>query len=150
MDEVRRYVEHRIRVAGYSGPNLFTQDALTEIARFTEGIPRNINNFCFNVLSLGCALQQKPVDSAIVREVISDLDISKLGSLSTPPPPEPVYIPKPLVAPVPPPIPPRGKNGEHLSPAEAKAYMQQISDRLKDWQESLNRVVKHPGSEKPN
>src|SRR5580693_9157394 len=52
VDEVRRYVEHRIRVAGYSGPNIFAQDALTAIARFTEGIPRNINNFCFNVLSL--------------------------------------------------------------------------------------------------
>ncbi len=150
--EVRNYVDYRLAVAGYQGESLFTPEALAEICEFTEGIPRNINNFCFNALSLACALQQKVVDSAIVHEVISDLDISRLGSVNTPSAAEPAFIPKPLVAPVPPPmpIPARGKNGEHLSPAEAKAYMQQISERLKDWQESLNRAVKHPGSEKPN
>ena len=36
----------------------------SQIARFTEGIPRNINNFCFNALSLACAMRQKTVDAA--------------------------------------------------------------------------------------
>ncbi|SRR5579883_1090199 len=151
-DEVKNYVDHRLAVAGYRGDTLFTPEALAEICEFTEGIPRNINNFCFNALSLACALQQKLVDSSIVQEVISDLDISRLGSIASAPLPvsEPVRIPKPLVAPVPPVAPIRNKNGENLTTAEAKAYMQQISERLKDWQESLNRAVKQPGSEKPN
>jgi len=162
--EVKKYVAHRLAVAGYRGDTLFTPEALEEICEFTEGIPRNVNNFCFNALSLACALQQKLVDSAVVQEVIADLDISRLGSGVQPAPgpmqipgteplhiprQEPMHIPRPQVAPVPPVAPIRSRNGESLSPAEAKAYMQQIADRLKDWQESLNRAMK-PGSEKPN
>ena len=56
---------------------LFTKEALTLIADHSEGIPRNINNLCFNSLSLGCALRRKPVDGNIVREVIADLDLGR-------------------------------------------------------------------------
>jgi hypothetical protein len=52
------------------------------IARHSEGIPRNINNICFNALSLGCALERKPIDEEIIREVLDDLDLGseELGS----------------------------------------------------------------------
>ena len=36
-----------------------TSEVYDSIARATEGIPRNINNFCFNSLSLACALRKK-------------------------------------------------------------------------------------------
>jgi len=75
--EIKNYVEHRLKIAGYQGDPIFTADAYESIADFTEGIPRNINNFCFNALSLTYALQKKLVDSDIVKEVISDLDISR-------------------------------------------------------------------------
>src|SRR5579864_2484423 len=78
--EVKNYIEHRLRVGGYEGEPLFTAEAYDEIARFSEGIPRNINNFCFNALSLACALRKRVVDDEVVREVMSDLDISKLTS----------------------------------------------------------------------
>src|SRR6266699_5894971 len=75
--EIKNYIEHRLQIAGYEGDPLFTPEALAQIAEFTEGNPRNVNNFCFNALSLACALRQKTVDSAVVKEVISDLDINK-------------------------------------------------------------------------
>src|SRR5262249_8556263 len=75
--ELKSYIEHRLKVAGYEGDQLFEEDILPEIARFTEGIPRNINNFCFNALSLACAMRQTVVDSAVVQEVMADLDIHK-------------------------------------------------------------------------
>ena len=75
--EIKNYIDHRLKIAGYEGGPLFTSEALSEIAQFTEGIPRNVNNFCFNALSLTCALRQKIVDLAVVQEVVSDLDISK-------------------------------------------------------------------------
>ena len=50
---------------------------MAETAEFTEGIPRNINNLCFNAMSLACAIVEKTIDTAIVREVISDLDITR-------------------------------------------------------------------------
>src|SRR5438552_6455227 len=75
--EIKSYIEHRLQVAGYEGESRFTEEVLSEIARFTEGIPRSVNNFCFNALSLACALRKRTVDLAIVQEVISDLDITK-------------------------------------------------------------------------
>src|SRR5207237_5579412 len=74
----KNYVEHRLRIAGYRGQPIFTSEALESIASYTEGIPRNVNNFCFNALSLICALRKKTVDSDVVKEVMSDLDLQKL------------------------------------------------------------------------
>jgi general secretion pathway protein A len=72
------YIEHRLRTAGYSLETpLFTKEALALIVQYSEGIPRNINNLCFNSLSLGCALKRKAIDGDIVREVIADLDLDR-------------------------------------------------------------------------
>ena len=77
-EDTRLYIEHRLRTAGYSfDMPLFTRDALTLIAEASEGIPRNISNLCFNSLSLGCALQRKPIGAELVREVIADLDLGR-------------------------------------------------------------------------
>jgi type II secretory pathway predicted ATPase ExeA len=95
--EIKAYIEHRMKIAGYEGEPVFTADAYEAIADFTEGIPRNVNNFCFNALSLGYATQQKLIDLNTVKEVISDLDISKLTTAGTrareTEQPEPVYVP---------------------------------------------------------
>jgi type II secretory pathway predicted ATPase ExeA/nucleoid-associated protein YgaU len=78
-EETSLYIAHRLRVAGYaSDMPLFTKDALALIAQSSDGIPRNINNLCFNALSLGAALQQKPIDREIVRQVTADLDIGQV------------------------------------------------------------------------
>jgi hypothetical protein len=74
--ETEEYIQHRLRVSGYKQGSLLTPDALTIVTEFSKGIPRNINNFCFSALSLAFALQQRRIDAAIAREVISDLDIS--------------------------------------------------------------------------
>ncbi len=37
IEETRKYIDHRLRVAGYTGAPLFTPDALVAVARFTEG-----------------------------------------------------------------------------------------------------------------
>jgi hypothetical protein len=96
-EETVHYVAHRVRSAGYgSDMPLFTKDALALISLCSEGIPRNINNLCFNALSLGFSLQQKPVDRDILRQVIADLDLGPMRrKLSLPPPPEESPAPKP-------------------------------------------------------
>jgi len=78
--ETERYMEHRLRVAGFRNGTPFTPRAKKLIGELSEGIPRNINNLCFGALSLGCALQQKAIDVDVIREVVSDLDLSKLAS----------------------------------------------------------------------
>jgi general secretion pathway protein A len=81
--ETAAYIQHRLRVAGhYSDESIFTSSALSLIAQASQGIPRNINNICFNSLTLGCALQRKTIDVDMIREVLTDLDFH---SKSTPP-----------------------------------------------------------------
>src|SRR5215472_2044575 len=74
--ETQQYIEHRLRLSGYKGGSLLSPEAMALVTEFSKGIPRNINNLCFNALSLAFALQQKSIDKAMVREVITDLDIS--------------------------------------------------------------------------
>ena len=75
--ETEQYIEHRLRVAGYdfSRP-MFTPQALETIAKYSRGIPRNINNVCFNSMSLGFVAKQRTIDDGMVREVIGDLDLN--------------------------------------------------------------------------
>jgi len=85
-EETALYVDHRLRTAGYLlNESLFTAEALALIARSSQGIPRNINNLCFNALSLGCALKRKRIDGDIIREVVQDLDLKPLGQTNSDP-----------------------------------------------------------------
>jgi general secretion pathway protein A len=77
-EETARFIDHRLRVAGYQGISLFTPSAIAMIAEFSGGIPRNINNLCFHSLSLAFALQKKTVDLPVVQEVAEDLDVRRL------------------------------------------------------------------------
>lgn len=79
VSETGDYIEHRLRVAGHSGPPLFNRGAVSAVAHLSGGIPRNINNLCFNALSLGYAGCRKTIDSDIVREVAADLDLGVLA-----------------------------------------------------------------------
>ena len=75
-EETQRYIAHRLRAAGCGPDNtLFTSEAGTLIARYSCGIPRNINNICFNAVSLGYVLKQKPIGKDVINEVATDLDL---------------------------------------------------------------------------
>jgi general secretion pathway protein A len=76
MTETAAYILHRLRFAGLeTEASIFTPSAVALIARHSEGIPRNINNLCFNSMSLAFALKRTEIDSEIVDEVISDLNV---------------------------------------------------------------------------
>jgi general secretion pathway protein A len=73
-EEIDAYIDHRLWVAGYNGPSLFTVGARTLLAEHSEGIPRNINNLCFCAMSLGWATKAITIDREIMRDVIADID----------------------------------------------------------------------------
>ena len=136
--EIKNYVEHRLQVAGYRGDPLFTPEAYDTMAEFTAGIPRNINNFCFNALSLACALRKKAVDADVVSEVISDLDIEKLTSAG---PSEAIRSdPSSVTRDQKVALGAPGDHEEILMPAQAAAYMQQVAMKLRDWREFKERT----------
>lgn len=76
--ETMVYIEYRLCRAGYSGAPLFSYAAADMIASGSKGIPRIINNLCFNALTLGFAKRQKQIDADTVREVLADLDLDGL------------------------------------------------------------------------
>jgi general secretion pathway protein A len=74
-EETVAYIDYRLKVAGYDGEPLFTDDALKLIVEAGGGTPRIINNLCFNALSICCALNSKKVDASMVSEAIADLHL---------------------------------------------------------------------------
>jgi type II secretory pathway predicted ATPase ExeA len=76
VEESRLYIRHRLQVAGYDFKTpLFSGKAEALIAKYSEGIPRNINNISFNALSLGCVLKQKTIREEVIRETLEDLEL---------------------------------------------------------------------------
>ncbi|MFZ0745012.1 MAG: AAA family ATPase [Terracidiphilus sp.] len=76
--ESGQYIEHRLKVAGYNGSKpLFTKEAVDLIASHSGGIPRNINNLCFNALTVASALKKSTIGADAVQEVIDDLSLRR-------------------------------------------------------------------------
>ncbi len=145
-EEVGRFIEHRLQVAGYKGSTLFTPDAQDMVAHVSEGIPRQINNYCFHALSLACAMRKKTVDAAMVREVVHDLDITRFVSDVGSPrlhlgltkgngdPFQPVEeLTGPAREYVSSAISPDAAAKDYLSPAEAIEHMRDVARLLHNW-----------------
>jgi type II secretory pathway predicted ATPase ExeA len=68
------YIDHRLKVAGFSGSELFANKARHLIWKYSNGIPRVINMICENSLLIGYSINQKRIDSYIVKEAIDELN----------------------------------------------------------------------------
>ncbi len=75
LDETRTYLSHRLNIAGYRGPQLFSRTALYLIWSRCNGIPRNINTLSFNAMLVAFAQKAKRVDEHAVKEAAQDLDL---------------------------------------------------------------------------
>jgi general secretion pathway protein A len=76
-DEVGRYIDVRLREAGYQGEVLFGPDAIGRIALYSEGIPRLINIICDNALLIAYAQSKSRVTADMIQEVVRDLRLIK-------------------------------------------------------------------------
>jgi type II secretory pathway predicted ATPase ExeA len=92
-EETGRYIEHRLQVAGHSGDPIFEPSSVGLIARMTGGIPRNINNVCYNSLFLAYTRAQRTVSPETVEEVLARLELE-------PPVSVPIAFPEAEAAPV--------------------------------------------------
>ena len=80
--ETRDYVDYRLRQAGYTDDPPFTDEALDLIAEMSGGIPRTINNLCYNTLSLCCAMQLRQADEEMVAKVAESMDLRRSSKRS--------------------------------------------------------------------
>lgn len=69
--ETKGYIEHRCKVAGRTHP-IFLDEAYRLIYEHSQGIPRQINNFCDLSLVIGMGQKAAYIDAGIVEEVIKD------------------------------------------------------------------------------
>jgi type II secretory pathway predicted ATPase ExeA len=77
--ETAEYVEHRLRAAGWDGKPLFTPEALSLIAEVSGGVPRSINNLCFNALLTAFDRVQGIIGPKVVKEVAEKLNLAALA-----------------------------------------------------------------------
>lgn len=79
-EETGRYVEERLRLAGYTGKGLFKSAGMRAVHELSGGVPRVINILCDGALLLGFARDRSAIGADEVREVAQDL-----GLLTAPP-----------------------------------------------------------------
>jgi len=72
-EEVRSYIDHRLKIAGSSGRIVFSDTAVTHIATYSGGIPRLINIVCDKSLLLGFVRNTTVIDQTIVHNSIEEL-----------------------------------------------------------------------------
>ncbi len=82
-EETSFYISYRLKVAGYSGSRLFEPEALALIHQRTQGIPREINNLCFDALTLGEARKSLTITGEIAREALANLRVDSLVRQTT-------------------------------------------------------------------
>lgn len=87
-DEVRPYVEHRLRKVGWAGKPSFEAAAFEEIYRWTEGIPRRINSLCGRLITACPAGGAAAIAAAFVARTAS-VQRTEVGDAEIEPPPLP-------------------------------------------------------------
>ncbi len=70
--ETREYVRHRLSVAG-NQENLFPDDAIAEVQRYSRGIPRQINILCDRALLGAYTRHERPISPQVVRAAAAEV-----------------------------------------------------------------------------
>jgi general secretion pathway protein A len=80
-ESVAEYVEHRLHLASDGRcSGLFAPGAIAEVTRYSNGIPRMINQICERSLIVGYAQGADRIEECHVREATRELDEGYVGS----------------------------------------------------------------------
>jgi type II secretory pathway predicted ATPase ExeA len=71
--EMRRYIDHRIKVAGCKNEQLFHEDCFPIIYRYSGGIPRLINTICDSALLVGMVDEKTQITAADIEATAEEL-----------------------------------------------------------------------------
>jgi type II secretory pathway predicted ATPase ExeA/HAMP domain-containing protein len=77
MNEVEHYIRHRLHVAGYDGPQIFTKEAIEAIWLYSAGTPRLVNIICDNSLALAYEAANKKVSAYMVMKAASGFQLER-------------------------------------------------------------------------
>jgi general secretion pathway protein A len=82
--ESMQYIDHRLKIAGGSGSEIFTDEALALICRYAKGVPLALNTLCGNALSTGCRLAEKRISPSTVKKVRGEKKILNVEGADIP------------------------------------------------------------------
>lgn len=77
--EVAKYIDFRMRAAGYRGPDVFSATAVLAIARASSGLTRRINVLCDKSLLAAFAANTHAITPREVRAAVNDSDFSPIS-----------------------------------------------------------------------
>ncbi len=77
-DDTRDYIIHRIKIAGSPTP-LLSEQAISNVYKYSQGLPRLINTICDNALLEGFLIKAEAIDEDIVQTAAIDLGLNDLG-----------------------------------------------------------------------
>ena len=80
LEETKRYIYHRLNVAGARGSLEFTTPAIGKIFKASRGIPRRINAICDQALLAGFVNQTQKIGAAEVGQSIASLRGDEAGA----------------------------------------------------------------------
>jgi general secretion pathway protein A len=72
-DETLPYLEHRMKLAGWTGNPQFTADAAAALHKASGGVPRKLNTLATRTLLMGSVEEAGVIDGALVGRVLNDL-----------------------------------------------------------------------------
>lgn len=78
-DETKEYIMHRLKQAGLTQSEIFTDEAFLEVYKRSNGVPRIINNICENGLFIAYSLEKNLIDGELIKEVAADLGFGVEG-----------------------------------------------------------------------
>jgi putative secretion ATPase (PEP-CTERM system associated) len=112
--ELREYIAHRLKVAGNSNDELFTEDSFEPIFRYTGGVPRLVNTLCDTALLCAFADGKPNVSGEDIMAAIKELDWSEHESNTG------TFGPVRNIAPPP-------GSGDHMTQIEVRAGGESLS-----------------------
>ena len=76
LSETAEYIKTRLEIAGLPDQKIFPEHSISEIFRYSGGIPRLINTICDNALLTGYACDRNVIEVDLIREAVDDLELS--------------------------------------------------------------------------
>lgn len=74
-DDTKDYIKHRLNIAGNKG-DLFSEEAINLIYKYTKGVARRINTVCDNALLEGYLFKASKINGTTIEAVAVDLGLN--------------------------------------------------------------------------
>ncbi|QOL26744.1 AAA family ATPase [Thalassotalea sp. LPB0316] len=79
VEEVEHYVQHRMQIAGYKGPQLFQRRLVKKLTKASKGIPRLVNILCHKMLMLAYGEGKHVITNKHLALAVKDTEDAKLS-----------------------------------------------------------------------